>query len=61
MGFSDFAPASSGRAKPITKAAMRRMAEQFAQADQIAKELHEKEEAEKKKAASEMEGLLDSI
>jgi hypothetical protein len=40
---------------------MRRMAEQFAQADQIAKELHEKEEAEKKKAASEMEGLLDSI
>ncbi len=57
MGFSDFAPASHGRAKPITKAAMRRMAEKFQAAGELSKELREKEEEEKKKAASEMEGL----
>lgn len=40
---------------------MRRMAEKFAHADEITKELHAREEEEKKKAASEMEGLLDEI
>lgn len=37
---------------------MRRMAEKFAHVDELSKELREKEEQEKKKAASEMEGLL---
>lgn len=40
---------------------MRRMAEKFAQADEISKELRLKEEEERKKAASEMEGLLGEI
>jgi hypothetical protein len=61
MGFSDFAPSSRGRAKPITKAAMRRMAEKFAHADEISKELRAKEEEEKKKAVEEFDGLLNDF
>lgn len=37
------------------------MAEKFAHVDEFTKELHAKEEEEKKKAASEMEGLLDEL
>lgn len=40
---------------------MRRMAAQFAKADELAKAIREKEEQEKKKAASEMEGLLEDL
>lgn len=40
---------------------MRRMAEKFAHVDEFTKELHAKEEEEKKKAASEMEGLLEDL
>jgi hypothetical protein len=40
---------------------MRRMAEKFAAADELTKELAIKEAEEKKKAASEMEGLLEDL
>jgi hypothetical protein len=40
---------------------MRRMAEKFAEAEELSRELAEKEAAEKEKAASEMEGLLEDI
>lgn len=40
---------------------MRRMAEKFAHADEISKELRIKEEEEKKKAASEFDDLLNDM
>lgn len=40
---------------------MRKMAAQFAKADELSRDIRAKEEEEKKKAASEMEGLLDGL
>lgn len=40
---------------------MRRMAEKFQEAEALSQEIHEKEEAEKKKAAPDTEGLLDFL
>ena len=38
MGFGDFAPPAGGNMKRVTKAALRRMAEKFQQADAISEE-----------------------
>ena len=45
--------------KRVTKAALRRMAEKFQQADEISQEIHKKEEEERKKIAPDMDATLD--
>ena len=57
----DYTPSSSGRMKPVTKAQLRRMQEDFARAWEISKEALEKEEQEKKKASLEMNDLLGDV
>lgn len=59
MGFGDFAPPAGGNMKRVTKAALRRMAEKFQQADEISQEIHKKEEEERKKIAPDMDATLD--
>jgi hypothetical protein len=54
----DYVPSASGRAKPITKAQLRRMQEDYARADALSQEWLELERIEKEKAAWEMNDLL---
>lgn len=59
MGFGDFAPSAGGQMKRVTKAAIRRMQEKFAEADAISEEIRIKEAEEKAKIAPEMDATLD--
>lgn len=61
MWFWDFTPSASGRAKPVTKAQLRKMQADFARADEIAKEALEKERIEKERASREMNDLLEDV
>lgn len=61
MWFWDFTPASHSYKKPITKAQLKKMQDNFAKADVISKEIRLKEEEEKKIALNEMDDLLSDI
>lgn len=54
----DYTPSSSGRMKPVTKAQLRKMQQDFARADEISKEVLKQEESEKEKVSLEVDGLL---
>lgn len=57
----DYAPSASGRAKPITKAQLRRMQEDYARAEALSKEALEQEKIEKERVSREMNELLGNI
>ena len=57
----DYTPASTGRAKPITKAQLRRMQEDYARAETLSKEALEIEKKEQEKINREMNDLLEDV
>ena len=57
----DYTPSSTGRAKPITKAQLRKMQEDYARAETLSKEALEQEQREKEKASREMNDLLSDV
>ena len=57
----DYTPASSGRAKPITKAELRKMQQDYARAEKLSKEALELEKKEKERASREMNDLLGDV
>lgn len=57
----DCAPSASGRAKPITKAQLRKMQEDYARAEALSKEVLEQEKREQEKASREMNDLLGDV
>ncbi|MDD5197593.1 MAG: hypothetical protein PHN60_01895 [Candidatus Gracilibacteria bacterium] len=61
MGAGDYTPSASGRAKSITKAQLRKMQEDYARAEEIAKEALEQEKKEKERASREMNDLLGDV
>ncbi|MDD5376793.1 MAG: hypothetical protein PHH16_01620 [Candidatus Gracilibacteria bacterium] len=61
MGAGDYTPSSSGRAKPVTKAQLRRMQEDYARAEALSKEALEQEKKEQEKASREMNDLLGDV
>ncbi|MDD2891981.1 MAG: hypothetical protein PHQ95_03370 [Candidatus Gracilibacteria bacterium] len=61
MGAGDYTPSASGRAKPVTKAQLRRMREDYARAEELSKEALELEKKEQEKASREMNDLLGDV
>lgn len=61
MWFWDFTPSSRGRAKPVTKADLRKKQQAYARADEIAREARAQEDQEKEKASREMDDLLGEV
>ncbi|EKD44338.1 MAG: hypothetical protein ACD_71C00174G0002 [uncultured bacterium (gcode 4)] len=57
----DYTPSASGRAKPITKAQLRKMQEDYARAEALSKEVLEQEKKEQEKVGREMNDLLGNI
>lgn len=54
----DYTPSSSGRMKPVTKAQLRKMQQDYEMADQIREEALLKEQAEKARVANEVDDML---
>ncbi len=54
----DYTPSSSGRKKPITKAQLLRMQQDYARAETISKEALEQEKIEQERLSREMSELL---
>ncbi|MDD2916523.1 MAG: hypothetical protein PHH70_01625 [Candidatus Gracilibacteria bacterium] len=61
MGAGDYTPSASGRAKPVTKAQIRRMQEDYARAEALSKEVLKQERQEQEKINHEMNDLLSHI
>lgn len=61
MGAGDFAPASSGRMKPVTKKELEAMRKQYAAASKKAEGLREKEELERQKWQEELDDEINSL
>lgn len=57
----DYTPSSTGRAKPITKAQLRKMQEDYVRAEMLSKEVLEQEKKEKERAGREMNDLLGDV
>jgi hypothetical protein len=61
MWAGDYTPSSTGRAKPITKAELRRMQEDYARADLLSQEALAQEKLEQEKASREMNDMLGDV
>lgn len=57
----EFAPASRGRAKPITKAQLRKLQSAYETSDKLLSENLEKEAMEKEKTAKDMDDLFANL
>lgn len=57
----DYTPASNWRAKPITKAELRKMQQNYARAEEFSKEALELEKKEQENASREMNALLGEV
>ena len=57
----DYTPSSHGRAKPITKAELKRMQDDYARAEAVSKEALEEEKKEQERASREMNLLLGDV
>ncbi|MDP2103947.1 MAG: hypothetical protein Q8K26_03435 [Candidatus Gracilibacteria bacterium] len=61
MGAGDYTPSSSGRMKPVTRAQLRKMQQDYELADKIREEALLKEQAEKVRVAGEVDDMLTDV
>lgn len=61
MGAWDYTPSSSGRMKPVTKAQLRKMQDNYARAQSIAEQTILQEKKEQEKISIEVDDMIENV